>query len=626
MNPRFGAALLCALAIALPSGASAQQLAGLAVTTPSEAMAAVNGILAGVAQGAADLHAKVAAQAAGVPKYSPTLGHDEAIAIATADPKMQDWLSDHVITRTTAELETKDKRWKVSFIGGPTTTEVVEAEVYVGDAEGNVAEIRVGPQVAWMMARGSEGAFGRAVNRWRIWIPLCVVFLLVLLPVTRPRSMWSWRTLDLLTLLSFTASWAWFNQGEIATSVPLQYPPLIYLLGRMVWITVRRARLRRSVARGGAPGVGTPDATTARARALRAPGLPGWMPTWLLVTVLILLLALRWGLNGLDSNVIDVGYAGVIGADLIQHGETPYGNFPESCGQCDTYGPLSYALYVPFELAAPYTGTWDSLPAAHGAAVLFDGLALLALIVLGWRLAGKRMGLTLGIAWAAFPFTAFTLSSNSNDALIAACIAWGLVLAARPMGRGLMIGLGVATKIVPVLLVPLWARHPFPRTHRSGRRRRLCAYIGGLVTAALLTGWVLVLDGLDGITAFWSRTVGYQIGRDSPFSIWGQHEWLRPVHLGIAALVILAALVVLWWPRRLDIVQWAAIGAALVIGFELVMTHWFYLYIPWFLPLVLLVVIPEWPDPAPTPDSDPPGPRRGWWSIRRRRGDAGTVA
>lgn len=125
------------------------------------------------------------------------------------------------------------------------------------------------------------------------------------------------------------------------------------------------------------------------------------MPTWLLVTVLVVLVALRWGLNGLNSNVIDVGYAGVIGSDLILDGQTPYGNFPEDCGQCDTYGPLNYISYIPFEAVMPFTGKWDDLPAAHGAATLFDGLTLLALLVLGWRLAGRKMGLTFAIAWAA---------------------------------------------------------------------------------------------------------------------------------------------------------------------------------------------------------------------------------
>ena len=630
MAPRralAAAITVIALALLLPAAGAAQQQpsAGLAVTTPSEALAAVDGVLDGLAKGAADLQRKAGANVPGgtatqgasgsagaKDSYTAALTRDEAIAIAEADPDLQAWLKDNPIHRTAAEFQSKDRKWKVSFVGGPKDAEVVEAEVYVGDEEGNIAEVRTGPQVAWMMARGYEGAFGRAVNRWRIWIPLCAVFLLVLLPITRPRSLLSWRTLDLLVLLSFTVSWAYFNQGDISTSVPLQYPPLIYLLARMAWITVRRARLRRGVAV--TPSVDPPASPSRTARGPRTPGLPGWMPTWLLITVLVVLIALRWGLNGLNSNVIDVGYAGVIGSDLILDGQTPYGNFPEDCGQCDTYGPLNYVAYIPFEVVMPYTGKWDDLPAAHGAATLFDGLTLLALLVLGWRLAGRRMGLTFAIAWAAFPFTAFTLSSNSNDALISACIAWGLVLAARPLGRGVMIGLGVAAKIVPAILVPLWARHPFPRADRTAGPRRLGAYIGGLVIAALLTGWVLFLDGTEGIRRFWSRTVGYQADRESPFSIWGQFDWLRPAHIAVGALVVLAALLVMRWPRRLDIVQWAAISAALLIGFELVLTHWFYLYIPWFLPLVILVVVPLWPDPDPEPAIPP-----GRWLARLRR-------
>ena len=106
----------------------------------------------------------------------------------------------------------------------------------------------------------------------------------------------------------------------------------------------------------------------------------------------------------------------------------------------------------------------------------------------------------------------------------------------------------------------------------------------------------------------WSRTVGYQADRDSPMSIWGQHPALEPLHIAVGVLVVLAALLVMRWPRRIDLVQWAAISAALIIGFELVLTHWFYLYIPWFLPLVILVVVPDWPDPDPEGSPPPPSP------------------
>ena len=588
-------ALAAALAlVAVPS----LHAAGLTITTPQEALAAVSGELAGVARGAADLQAQAsAAVAAKDNTYTAALSGAEATTIAKADPRLKAWLADHPVHRDASEFQRKDHRWKISFVGGPKKNEVVEAEVYVDDETGDIREVRVGPQVAWMMARGYEGAFGRGVNNLRVWIPLSLVFLLVLLPITRPRTLVSWRTLDLLVLLSFSVSWWFFNQGEIFTSVPWQYPPLLYLLARMVWITVRRARDAR-----GDRGEAAPVDPFA-ARVSRRPGMPGWLPTWALITILVVLMAFRWGLNAFNSNVIDVGYAGVIGADLIQHGTTPYGNMPKDCGQCDTYGPLNYLAYVPFEVAQPFKGKWDDLPAAHGAATLFDALALIGLMVAGWRLAGRTLGLTLGIAWAAFPFTAFTLSSNSNDALVAAAVAWGLVFAAKPLSRGLMLGLGIAAKIVPVVLVPLWARHPFPRANPAGGRRRLLRYIVGLILAGLLTGWVLFLDGLDGLTAFWSRTVGYQAERESPFSIWGQYPGLSWVHTAVMVAVVIGALALLRWPRRLDLVQWAALGAAAMIGLELTLTHWFYLYIPWFLPLVLFVVVPTWPrrerDPAP---------------------------
>jgi hypothetical protein len=44
-------------------------------------------------------------------------------------------------------------------------------------------------------------------------------------------------------------------------------------------------------------------------------------------------------------------------------------------------------------------------------------------------------------------------------------------------------------------------------------------------------------------------------------------------------------------PRRRDARQVAALGAAVVLAVELAMTHWFYLYVVWFLPLVLVALL-----------------------------------
>ena len=82
---------------------------------------------------------------------------------------------------------------------------------------------------------------------------------------------------------------------------------------------------------------------------------------WLALGV-VFLLGFRIALNVTDSNVIDVGYAGVIGAEKIVHGDALYGQWPEDNEHGDTYGPVSYESYVPFEQTFGWSGTWDDLP------------------------------------------------------------------------------------------------------------------------------------------------------------------------------------------------------------------------------------------------------------------------
>jgi hypothetical protein len=578
------AALLALALAAAPAGAAPERSIGS--PTPAAAVAAVRGMVAGAAQGGVDLlSAATGARPRTVP---PTLTEAEAISLARENRKIADWIDDRPPSRVAAVLDEEKSLWTIDFIRkNGKGVEIIDAQAFISDASGEITETRVGPQVAWQMARGYEGSFGRAINRWRIWLPLCIVFLV---PLLRWRRLVSWRTLDLLALLGFTVSLAWFNRGEVFTSVPLQYPPLVYLGARLLWIGLRRRR--RPPAGEGAPEPARPE----------RPGLRGWCPTWLLVTLAILAVALRFGLNAFDSNVIDVGYAGVIGADLIANGQTPYGTFPEDCSRCDTYGWLTYLLYVPFEALYPFDGTPSDLSAAHGAAALFDVLALAGMVVLGWQLGGRRLAAALGLAWAAFPFTAYTLESNSNDTLVAAALVWGLVLARRPLGRGLMLGFAITAKLFPLLLVPLWLRHPFPRA--GGRRRRAAMVVVGIALALASTGWVLLLDGLDGLRAFWSRTVAYQVGRESPFSIWGQHPGLKPLHIALMVIVGVGALALLRWPRRPDMLQFTALSGAVLIGFELCLTHWFYLYIPWFLPFALVALVPDWP-PAPRAAVEP---------------------
>ena len=140
------------------------------------------------------------------------------------------------------------------------------------DATGRVTEAWTGPQVAWKMARGYEGAFGGKSSTAEVWLAFCALFLLGLLDWRRPLSL---RTLDLLVLLSFSVSLWFFNRGDIFTSVPLVYPPLAYLLARMVWdrpprtAALRARRVLAGLAARGARRSSSPasgSASTSKAR------------------------------------------------------------------------------------------------------------------------------------------------------------------------------------------------------------------------------------------------------------------------------------------------------------------------------------------------------------------------
>jgi hypothetical protein len=59
----------------------------------------------------------------------------------------------------------------------------------------------------------------------------------------------------------------------------------------------------------------------------------------------------------------------------------------------------------------------------------------------------------------------------------------------------------------------------------------------------------------------------------------------------VQVLVVAGAVLTAFVPRQKSILQLAALTAAVLIGFELVLTHWFYLYIPWFFPFVAFAVL-----------------------------------
>ena len=493
----------------------------------------------------------------------PSLTEDEAVKLALADERVQAELSEHGPYTTSAEYD--EGEWTVHFyvdeegwVGGRPSDEGKEVAVAgIDDETWDVKYAWTGDQVGWQMARGEEGAYGKQANYWYVWGPLALAFALAFLRTDR---LFSLRNLDVLALLGFLVSHGFFREGIVYEAVLLWYPPLLYLFLRTLLMGF---------------GIGERVEKTSN------------LPTWLLMTLAGLAGGLVLGLN-LDSRVIDVGYAGVAGADLILNGTMPYGNMPADVGTGDTYGPLNYLLYAPFVLLFGFSGHWDFLPAAHALTACTFVAGAVALFITGWKLSGPKGAAALMFAWAAFPYTLYSANNNTNDIVVAAVSAVGLAAATSPLGRGASVAAGFAVKLYPVILAPLWMMHD------GVKRRPIIDFVLGGLGVFLLTFWVLLLDGspVEAARLFYEKTIAFQGVRETPWTIFSQVPALEFLQQPLLAAVILLAFIVAVWPRQRTIRRLAAFSAALVIGFQLTTNYWFYPYVTWFEPFVFLALLP----------------------------------
>ena len=519
---------------------------------------------------------------------NPHLTRAEATRLVLSDPTVSSWLKRYRSRRLVklASYQAPRGVWEVKVFSGAA------GEIALGlvdDRTGRVLEAWTGPQVAWPIARGSIG--GRQLNRPGVWLAFCAVFLVGLANLRRPLTM---RNLDLLVLLSFSVALWYFNHGHVFAGASLVYPPLVYLLVRCAWTAWK----------GGDSGV-----------------RPVW-PVWLLVAATCFLVSFRAGLTLHSSTVIDVGYAGLIGADRIDHGRVPYGNFPiegnrppcgrpdaegniheriQGDGRCetanplgDTYGPVTYEAYLPGLWLFGWTGRWDRLPAVRFTTVAFDLLALLGLAAVGFRFGGPELAAALAFAWAAYPFTQYAANSNTNDVLMPALLVWGFFVLTTDVKRGALAALAGWAKFAALIVAPLWASYPTVR-----RPRHALLFALGFLLATVVCGWIVLLDGHPGhaLHVFYERTISIQVHRRSPFSIWdwGQyHAGLPDLHLlqkVLQAVLVAVALGVALFPREKSPLQLAALTAALLIGFQIVLTHWSLFYVTWFFPFAALALL-----------------------------------
>jgi hypothetical protein len=419
---------------------------------------------------------------------------------------------------------------------------------------GRLGPTYTGPEMLGVWARGH---YGLIFDKPWVWIPFGLMFLV---PLIRLRGR-SWLdVLDLAMFLSWGISYVLFDHVKFELSVWLAYPPLVYLLVRML---VRGLRPRT-----------------------RTQWIECRLPIAVLAAGLLALVAARIWLALEPKQIMDVGEASLVGAYKILHGQAIYYS---SVGHADTYGPIAYLAYAPFEALWPGINWHTYEPAARAATITFDLVTIGALVLLGTRLRrgreGPRLGLTMAWLWAACPFSLLGMPKNTNDGLVAMLLVIMMLALSTPIRRGVWLGLAAAAKFFPAILLPLIA------VGRGGEGRRDARRV--------LAGFVIVVGSAiavflppGGIKEIWDHTIGYQLTRSDVSSPWALHPSLAPIKLAFEVGAGILALLVAFRPRgERTTAQVSALAAALIIAVQLPALHWFYFYIVWFLPLVLIAVL-----------------------------------
>ena len=394
------------------------------------------------------------------------------------------------------------------------------------------------------------------------WYTFCLLFLL---PFFDPRRPFRLLHFDLVILL---AAGIWPLDASMGTEPPawtaaITAAGLLWLLGRLLWAGFRPSRSSQ-------------------------PLVP-FLPTSWLALVVVVLVFLRIGSMAVSpAYVSDVGIAAIIGADLIGEGHGVYdGQVDRELPHGDTYGPVTYLAYVPFEQVIPWPGSlrpgdFEQPKPAYAAAAAFDLLMLLGLFLLGSVIRrgpqGKRLGLALAYAWAAFPFALLTLRFSFSDTVVGLLALWAVVALRYPFARGGLAALAGATKFAPLVLAPLLATGTGERRVRSS-----LVFVAAFVVVTLAVYLPLMPDG--GVSELYDRTLGFQEERRGWVRLWASFpdlNWLQTlVQLVVAGLAVAVAFV----PRRKTAFQLVALAAALLIAAQLSGRNWSAAYAVWFAPL-----------------------------------------
>jgi hypothetical protein len=233
---------------------------------------------------------------------------------------------------------------------------------------------------------------------------------------------------------------------------------------------------------------------------------------------------------------------------------------------------------------------------ARGAALVLHIAVIVALVLIGAiHFRSTTLGMASACMYVTLPYTGFHVG-QVHHVFPAVFILWGILTYRFPILTGLLLGISAGSCFFPLLLFPLW----FGFYRGRGAGRFAFGFIFGTLASLAVTALLLWSAGQfrEYLTIALNLSDWQAWRRPRTESIWTGSHWAYRLPVFIAYMAFVA--LTIFWPAARNLGQVIAQTAAVVIGVQFWYADQGGVYVLWYLPfLVLMVLRPTVEDQRP---------------------------
>ena len=219
--------------------------------------------------------------------------------------------------------------------------------------------------------------------------------------------------------------------------------------------------------------------------------------------------------------------------------------------------------------------------------VIFSQLAILwGILMVGWiHFENFNTGVAAATLYLLLPYSS-QMPTQLEHIVPAALIIWAIFSYRIPALSGVLIGIASALVFYPAALIPLWCAFYWSR----GRNWFLATSLSCMVALILLA--IPLAGGLDAFTTQLRGMFGVALQSQGAInSLWNWDAHCMMLRMPVIVVYAMMVVALAFWPAQKNLGTLLSSSAALMVGVQFCLPFQGGLYMAWFLPLMILVVM-----------------------------------